>query len=174
MTLDEKHPELAMELQKGNFIVHKSTSVFSGLAVDQAHEQNNTIIKGGRGTTGFSEDPKALCRCMVAGPELSCLVHWYGAMPGEKDAAIFYQALLNRLCVLRSPSLIKWKHFCWMGWVTLSKKSLAVFCYSTQRMMLIKFLQRWLLLITREERNNFSHSWLTLRIKKELKNCQQF
>lgn len=37
VTLKEKHPQLAEEFEKGNFVVHKTTRVFSALPIDQAH-----------------------------------------------------------------------------------------------------------------------------------------
>ena len=46
MAIEENHPNIAEELEKGNFVVHKSERAFSGLAIDQAHEQNNAVIKG--------------------------------------------------------------------------------------------------------------------------------
>lgn len=46
MSIEANHPEVAEELKKGKFVVHKSEREFSGLAIDQAHEQNNAVIKG--------------------------------------------------------------------------------------------------------------------------------
>jgi len=46
MALKQQHPEVAREFHKGNFVVHKSRREFSAMAIDQAHEQNNTVIKG--------------------------------------------------------------------------------------------------------------------------------
>lgn len=46
MALEQQHPEVAREFHKGNFVVHKSRREFSAMAIDQAHEQNNTVIKG--------------------------------------------------------------------------------------------------------------------------------
>ncbi|KAK5611604.1 hypothetical protein CRENBAI_014387 [Crenichthys baileyi] len=39
------------------------------MTIDQAHEQANAIIKADGGTIGLPEDPSALRRLMVAGPE---------------------------------------------------------------------------------------------------------
>ena len=44
------------------------------MAIDQAHEQNNAIVKGDGGAIGLTEDPSALRRWMVSGPEVSRLV----------------------------------------------------------------------------------------------------
>ena len=37
VSLDQKHPQLALEFQSGNFVVHKSCREFSAMAFDQAH-----------------------------------------------------------------------------------------------------------------------------------------
>ena len=86
MSLEQQHPDVAREFHKGNFVIHKSRREFSALAIDQAHEQNNAVIKGDGGAIGLTEDPAALRRWMVAGPEVSRLVAGYEAMSGMKDA----------------------------------------------------------------------------------------
>lgn len=86
MSLEQQHPDVAREFHKGNFAIHKSRREFSALAIDQAHEHNNAVIKGDGGAIGLTEDPSALRRWMVAGPEVSRLVAGYEAMSGMKDA----------------------------------------------------------------------------------------
>ena len=86
MSLEQQHPDVAREFHKGNFVIHKSRREYSALAIDQAHEQNNAVIKGDGGAIGLTEDPSALRRWMVAGPEVSRLVAGYEAMSGMKDA----------------------------------------------------------------------------------------
>ena len=66
-----KHPDLCTEFQKGFFVVRKTQKVFSSIALDQAHEQVNAMVKGGGGAVGLTENPAALRRWMVAGPEIS-------------------------------------------------------------------------------------------------------
>ena len=44
------------------------------MAIDQCHEQMNEVIKGSGGAVGLTENPQALERWMVAGPEISRLV----------------------------------------------------------------------------------------------------
>jgi hypothetical protein len=87
MSLEQQHPQVAAEFDKGNFVVHKTSREFSALAIDQAHEQNNAIIKGDGGAIGLTEDPVALRRWMVAGPEVSRLVAEYETASGKKDLA---------------------------------------------------------------------------------------
>ena len=74
-----------MEFHKGNFVVHKSGRSFSAVAIDRAHEQNNAIIKGDVGAIGLTEDPIALRRWMVAGPEVSRIVAAYEAVSGVNN-----------------------------------------------------------------------------------------
>ena len=48
--------------------------MFSGIAIDQAHEQNNASVKGDGGAVGLTENPAALRRWMVSGPEMARLI----------------------------------------------------------------------------------------------------
>ena len=57
-----------------NFVVHKTKSLFSAIALDHAHEHVNAGVKGEGGAVGLTENPAALCRWMVAGPELSRMI----------------------------------------------------------------------------------------------------
>ena len=43
------------------------------MAIDQAHKQTNAVIKGESGAIDVTDDPSALRRWMVAGPEVSHL-----------------------------------------------------------------------------------------------------
>ena len=42
--LPNRHLEVAKEFHNGKFVVHKTRQVFFSIPVDQAHEQNNTLI----------------------------------------------------------------------------------------------------------------------------------
>ena len=77
LTLEKRHPQIAEAFHAGMFVVHKSGRKFLGMAIDQAHEQANAIIKGDGGAVGITEDPSALRRWMVAGPAVSHLVEQY-------------------------------------------------------------------------------------------------
>ena len=66
-TLHERLPEF----DRGSFVVHKSTRPFSAIAIDHAHEQNNAVVKGDGGAIGLTQNPRALLRWMVAGPEIA-------------------------------------------------------------------------------------------------------
>ena len=45
------------------------------MAIDQAHEQNNALVKGDGGAVGLTEDVQALRRWMISGPEIARIVH---------------------------------------------------------------------------------------------------
>ncbi|KAK3909702.1 Cis-prenyltransferase 4, chloroplastic [Frankliniella fusca] len=77
MELPVKIPSLYAEFLKGKFTVHKSTRAMSGLGVDQAHEQNNRIVKEEGGAIGLTQNPTALRRWMVAGPEVTNLLQYF-------------------------------------------------------------------------------------------------
>ena len=70
VNLSTAHQQIATEFNNGNFTVHKTEKVFSAMAIDQAHEQNNSAIKGDGGAIGLTQSPGALRRWMVAGPEV--------------------------------------------------------------------------------------------------------
>ena len=84
LTLDEQHPQIAEAFLAGKFFIHKTGRTFSGMAIDQAHEQVNAIIKGDGGANGITEDPSALRRWMVAGPLVSHIVANYEQVSGVK------------------------------------------------------------------------------------------
>ena len=73
--LPNKHPHVYKEFTSGGkFTVQKTANAFSSIPLDQAHEQNNELIKGEGGVIGITENPNALLRWMVAGPELARMV----------------------------------------------------------------------------------------------------
>ena len=74
MTLHERHPDIATQFAQGGFVVRKTKRPFSAIAIDHAHEQNNKVVKGDGGAVGLLQNPKALLRWMVAGPELARVI----------------------------------------------------------------------------------------------------
>ena len=62
-------PSAEAKFREGIFVVHKKRN-FSGLAIDQAHEQNDALVKSDGGAVGLTENPRALRHWMVAGPEM--------------------------------------------------------------------------------------------------------
>ncbi|KAJ8380702.1 hypothetical protein SKAU_G00014800 [Synaphobranchus kaupii] len=71
MVLSDKHPAILEEFRAGKFVVHKTSHKFSAMAIDHCHEQNNALIKGSGGAVSLTENPGALHRWMVAGPEIA-------------------------------------------------------------------------------------------------------
>ena len=69
LELPKKHPDIYRKFCNGHFTVQKTKRVFSAIPIDQAHEQNNACVKGDGGAVGLTDDPSALRRWMVAGPE---------------------------------------------------------------------------------------------------------
>ena len=72
--LPTRHPCVYEEFCKGKFIVQKTGRKFSGIASDQAHEQNNKSVKDEGGAIGILHSPKALIQWMLAGPEISRMI----------------------------------------------------------------------------------------------------
>ena len=55
MALSHFHPDIHTEFVKGHFTVKKTSNAFSNLAIDQAHEQNNAVVKDDRQTDRQTE-----------------------------------------------------------------------------------------------------------------------
>ena len=73
-TLQNVHPSIAEQFDSGKFVMKKTHRSFSSIALDHAHEQNNSIVKGGGGAIGLTENASQLMRWMVAGPELARVI----------------------------------------------------------------------------------------------------
>ena len=73
--LKERHPAIYEEFLSGKFVVHKTSHAFSMTALDHNHEQENTKIKGEEGAVGLTDDPAALRRWLIAGPEIARVVN---------------------------------------------------------------------------------------------------
>ena len=61
-SLNEDLPTVAEEFRKGHFVVKKTHHAFSSIPIDQAHEQNNKIVKGDGGAVGLTENSSQLLR----------------------------------------------------------------------------------------------------------------
>lgn len=72
--LKQSHPDIYAEFMNGKFVVKKTRHAFSAIAIDQAHEQNNACVKGDGGAIGLTENPAALRRWMISGPEMARLL----------------------------------------------------------------------------------------------------
>ena len=83
--LKGRNPDVYNAFKKGKFVITKTLNPFSKMATDQAHEQENEKIKGDGGAVGLTEDPAALLRWMVAGPEVARAVAQFEA---HRDASL--------------------------------------------------------------------------------------
>ena len=61
VNLKELHPSVYEQFMCGNFTVKKAAHAFSAIAIDQAHEQNNAIVKGDGGAIGLIENSQLFC-----------------------------------------------------------------------------------------------------------------
>ena len=57
-----------------HWVLSKTSNKFSAIPFDQAHEQENKIVKGSGGAVGLTENPVAFRRWMLSGPEMSRLL----------------------------------------------------------------------------------------------------
>ncbi len=57
-----------------HWVLSKTSKKFSAIPFDQAHEQENKIVKGSGGAVGLTENPVAFRRWMLSGPEMSRLL----------------------------------------------------------------------------------------------------
>ena len=72
--LEKTHPGIFEEFWAGGFVARKTKRSFSAIALDQAHEQCNALVKGEGGAVGLTNNPSALRRWMIAGPEIARMV----------------------------------------------------------------------------------------------------
>ena len=72
--LPKAHPDIYDELHSGHFTVQKTNRVFSAIPIDQAHEQNNACVKGDGSAVDLTDNPTALRRWMISGPEIARVI----------------------------------------------------------------------------------------------------
>ena len=61
--------------EHGNWVVLKTTHRLSSIQIDQTHEQNNDLVKRSGSAVGFTENPSAVKKWMIAGPEPARLLN---------------------------------------------------------------------------------------------------
>ena len=88
LVLEKKFPDVHEQFQMGNFVIHKTERIFSGIAIDQVHEQYNALIKADGGAIGLTERESDLRRWMVAGPEVCRLAEQYEKFARKKREKI--------------------------------------------------------------------------------------
>ena len=74
MLLESMYQHIYQQFLNSHFVVRKTHRLFSSIALDQAHEQENEKIKEDGGAVGLTESVQALKRWMISGPEISRLV----------------------------------------------------------------------------------------------------
>ena len=72
--LKSHHPALYQEFVNDHFVIQKSPKKFSLIAIDQAHEQPNDVIKGRGRAVGLFDSLQALQRWLVSGPDIVRLI----------------------------------------------------------------------------------------------------
>lgn len=65
---------MSVHLLFGHGGARKTNRVFSAMPIDQAHEQNNACVKSDGGAVGLTDNPNALRRWMIAGPEVARVI----------------------------------------------------------------------------------------------------
>lgn len=70
-----------------NWVLTKTRRKFASMPLDQAHEQNNETVKGSGGAIGLTENPAALKRWMVAGPEQARILSEFEELYHSSDEA---------------------------------------------------------------------------------------
>lgn len=70
-SLQERCPDVFREFKRAAFTAKKTGRPFSAISLDQVHEQINALVKGDGGAVGLTENPGALRRRMVTGPEIA-------------------------------------------------------------------------------------------------------
>ncbi|CAH1170746.1 unnamed protein product [Phaedon cochleariae] len=74
LALEKDNPALYKELQAGHFVTRKSCNSFSAIALDHAHEQMNGLLKNDGGMIGLTENPEAMRKFVLSGPEMANMV----------------------------------------------------------------------------------------------------
>ena len=73
-SLQSKHPGVYREFFQGKFKINKSGKPFSSMGIDQAHEQNNKLVKIDCGATDLLNDNAALLKWTAAGHEIAEMI----------------------------------------------------------------------------------------------------
>lgn len=82
--LFSSHADIHQEFTNGSFVVHKTEKVFSSIALGHAHEQMNAQVKGEGGAVGLTENPAALRRWIIAGPEIARIIQEFEETPSKE------------------------------------------------------------------------------------------
>ena len=64
-----------LKIQAGEVCCEQDVKEFLMNPIDHAHEQNNALVKGEGGAVGLTENPSALRRWTVSGPEVARIIN---------------------------------------------------------------------------------------------------
>ena len=78
--------------------MRKSRRVFSAIAIDQVHEQNNASVKGDSSAVGLTENPAALHQWMVSGSEMAHLIDEFECSIQKSRIQIFVTMNRRNIC----------------------------------------------------------------------------
>ncbi len=83
--------------ENGCWIIQKTSNKFSSIAIDQAHEQNNVIVKGSGGAVGLTENPSAFRKWMISGPQQARLLKEFEdeCFPNSTDCGYHHEEGLS-------------------------------------------------------------------------------
>lgn len=73
-TVSQRCPDVYDQFMRNAFTSDVTGHKFSSIALSQAHEYLNAQVKGDGGVIGLTENPGALRRWMLAGPQLSTIL----------------------------------------------------------------------------------------------------
>ncbi|KAH3858450.1 hypothetical protein DPMN_101073 [Dreissena polymorpha] len=65
------------------------------MPIDQAHEQNNEMIKGSGGAVGLTDYPTALRKSMIAGPEQARIINEFEGIEMKKETGHLHKETSN-------------------------------------------------------------------------------
>jgi len=86
--LETTAPAIYRRFLTGGFAICKTHRPFSAIGIDQAHEQNNAVVKGDGGAIGLTEDNDALRRWNIVGPLLSELINEFEVDLNKNSAPV--------------------------------------------------------------------------------------
>ena len=112
-TSERDHNETYKALKKGFFTVRKTNCVFSNIGIDQAHEQNNKILKTDGRVIRVLHKPIALLKWTICGPVISEILkeeggnlpelHHEDTASFEKDFCKDRDSLIASILEYRNP-----------------------------------------------------------------------
>ena len=85
--LQDDAGDATAQFNQGKFVVRKPTRCFSRIPIDQAHEQDNAMVKGGGGAVGLTENSSVLRQWMVSGPGVARFVNEFETSMPTRSAA---------------------------------------------------------------------------------------